>query len=159
MKKYSKSMLIMGVATVSSVALVAGVSSAQDQTSRQSDLIDKVSQSHNIDREELESTFNEFREEKKAERGAKRQEFLQSKVDDGTITSEQKDMLESRESEMKEAINMLKESDANREEIKSKIKELKVEFKTWAEEQGIDLEELRPEDAPNKGRRHLKNRL
>ena len=98
-----------------------------------------------VNSDQVKEAFEEIHAEKKAEREEQKAEHLAGLIADGTLTQEQADALQAKHEELREAKEALKEQDLTREEIREQMQEAKDEFRAWAEEQGIDLEEIRPE--------------
>ena len=154
--KLTKGIVSAGVITAVAAGSVVGVSAvnAHGDGSNKDELIDRIAADAGVDRETIEASFTAHREEMKAEREAAKDAHLDNLVEDGTLTAEQREALEARFEERKEAMQALKESGASREEIRSAKQESREEFKAWAEEQGINLEDVKPEGQGFGGRGH-----
>ncbi len=180
---------VAGVVGLSSLGVVGMVSADDSSTGRES-LISKLAEKFGVSQDEVQSVFDENREEMQAEREAEASERLQGLVDDGTITAEQKTAIEAKKDEMQTArenqkteleawadeqgvdLHLLRGGikhdddgdndrlqqlvddgeitaeqksaiEAKREELKTQKEEQKAAFETWAEEQGIDLDEVK----------------
>lgn len=144
--------LAAAAATVISGASIAGASTVSAQSDQGDSLIDRVSNTFNLDRSEVQSVFDTAKEDRMAEREAAREAFLLSKVDEGVITTEQKTLLEDKFAEIKEAKSALKDSDLTKEEMKEQFASTKEDLQAWADENGIDLEAVRP-DKDDRGHR------
>ncbi len=145
--KITKSMLVAGLVTTATAASVIGIgaASAQSNNSNGTGLIDKIATTFNLKRDSVQSTFDQFREEKQADRQVKADEHLQSLVDNGTITADQKAVLEAKKDEQKAAFENLKSQDLTRQEMHDQMEALHDDFTTWAEQQGINLQDIRPD--------------
>lgn len=142
--------LIAGTATAIGLSGVAGIGavSAQNDSATgdpMSGLVDKLVSKFNLDKEEVQSVFNEAREEHEAQREKQQGEHLQALVDDGTITEAQKTAIEAKIKEMKEEREANKDSfkDLSGDERRAKMEEKRTELESWAQEQGLDLSKLR----------------
>lgn len=93
----------------------------------------------------MQKVFDEQHEARKAEHDAKRAERLQSLVDDGTITAEQKTAIEAKIEELSKNREANRDSfkDLSQEERKAKMDEERESLEAWAEEQGLDLSKLK----------------
>lgn len=129
--------VVIGGATLGTI----GVSAQSSDTS----VADRIADRFSLSSDEVQAEFDAIREEKMEAHEAEHAERIAGFVEDGTLTQEQADALEARREEMKAAREELKNSDLSREEMKAQMQEAKEEFKAWAEEQGIDLEAIRPE--------------
>lgn len=148
--KLSKNLLAALAVTTVATGSILGVSavSAHGNGENKDELVTKLAQKFNIDVSEVESVFEEQRTEMQAERETKRAEHLQGLVDAGTITAEQKTLLETKFDEMKATREALRDQDLTREERHEKMEEARESFEAWANEQGIDLEAIHPEGGP-----------
>jgi len=103
-------------------------------------MVEKLAERFNINQNEVESFFEEQREEHRAEMEAKREEALNTAVSEGKITEAQKNAILAKMEENKpnrETMQNLsrEERDAQREEHRSKME-------AWAKDNGIDLSVL-----------------
>lgn len=144
--KINRHLLAAGLVSTIAASSIIGLQAVyaqSDTTNRHDNLIDKIATKFNINREEVEAVFNEQHDEMEQERKTKREEYLQTKVDDGTITAEQKTALLEKLDALHENMEAAREQNISREETREKLDALREELKTWADEQGIDLKELR----------------
>lgn len=151
----SKSLLSAGVITAVAAGSFAGVSAVNAHGGNgevRQELIDRIAEDTGADPATVEASFEAIREERRAEREAARAEYLDSLVADGTLTQEQRDALEAKKDEMKAAKEALKDQDLSHEEIRAMMQEARDEFKAWAEKQGINLEDIKPERGEGFGR-------
>ena len=79
--------------------------------------------------------FEEVREERKDAR-------LDRLVEDGTLTEEQRSLLEAKMDEVHEEIEALKSEELTTEERRAEMRSIRDEMRAWAEENGITLPEL-----------------
>ena len=149
-------------ATGISAAIVAGsllaVTAANAQRGgvseeERQERITELSERFNLDESEVQAYFEEKREERKAEREERRAEFVAGLVESGTLTQEQADELTVLKDSLREDVQALKEADGDKEEIKALMEEMKAEVEAWANEQGIDLDDIRPDKGEKRGQR------
>lgn len=115
------------VLAVLASAVILGASAVRaDDFSSSSPLVQKLVERFGLNEDEVVSTFEELRTEKMETMQQSKDERLQSAVDDGVITAEQKEALEAKWAEKKEEMQNHKE-----------------EMQAWFEEEGIDHEALR----------------
>lgn len=133
--KVSKSMLTAGAVTTFAVATLAGVGTVSAHGSNG-------------------NRASENNAQKMEQRQEKRTERLQSLVDSGTISGDQRVALEAKHEEMHGLRDELKTQDLSREERREKTDQIRTGFKAWAAEQGIDIESLRPDGAKGHGRQN-----
>lgn len=115
--------VIMGAVSALTILLIGGASMSAFAQGNNSDgsLVDKVASKFNLNKQEVQSVFDEDRQAHQAEQKAERSTELQSKVDDGTITAEQKTAIEKK----------MEETHASREQSKASLEE-------WAKQNNID---------------------
>jgi SMC interacting uncharacterized protein involved in chromosome segregation len=138
--KVSKSMLAAGAVTTFAVASLAGLGAVSAHGSNGS-----------------RTNENNNNVQKMEQRQEQRTERLQTLVDSGTLSEDQRAALEAKHEEMHALRDELKTQDLSREEMRERMHEKRDEFKNWAEEQGINLDELRPEGGENRGHMSRKN--
>lgn len=124
--KLKKSMLLAGVVTTVAAGSLLGISAASADTANgSSNIIDKLVEKFNLNRDDVQAVFDEERSEQQAERSAEFSDQLQQKVDDGDITAEQKTLIEQKFSEIQTA------HEAERTALQQ-----------WADDNGIDMKYL-----------------
>ncbi len=99
MKKSKLIGLSMTAVTLGIVGL-AGIASAQTSTNS-TGIIDKIATNFNLKKADVQAVFNENKSEKQAERTADESVRLQTLVDKGTITADQKAKIEAKQAELK----------------------------------------------------------
>ncbi len=150
------------LAVVGAVSAIAGatfigasVASAHDNNGGQ-ELVSKVAEQFNLSEDEVQAVFDDYREERHAEHEAEREEaratHLQELVDEGVITEEQRSELEAFAEEHHAKMEELRDQDLSRSEIRDAMEALRDEMEAWAEAEGLDIDDLRPEDGPGHGR-------
>ena len=118
-----KKSLLIGLSTTAvtlSLVGLASMASAQS-TSAGTSLIDKIATKFNLNKSDVQAVFDANRTEKEAERAAEMSDKLQTLVDKGTITADQKAKIEAKQKELQTA------RDAKRTELEK-----------WASDNGID---------------------
>lgn len=151
--KISKTMIAAGLVTTVATGSIIGTSLASAHTtSNQQSIVDKIAEKFSLNTEDVQAVFDEAKEERHQEIETKRAEHIATLVAEGTLTQEQADLLKVKHEELHAARNSLKEQDLTKEEFHEQMKALKEEFNTWAEEQGINLESIRPDNAEDKAR-------
>ncbi len=144
--KMSKSLMSAGLLTAVAVGSLAGVSAVNAASDSHKDsLIDKIVTETGADRSKVEAAFESHHEEMHAQKELKRSEHLQNLVDAGTITAEQKTALEAKFEDMHTQREALRDQDLTREEMHTQMQQYRSEFESWAKEQGLDLNAIRPE--------------
>jgi hypothetical protein len=123
MKKSALIGLSMTAVTLGVVGL-SSIASAQTSTSGTS-LIDKIATKFNLKKADVQAVFDADRTERQAERLAENSTRLQSLVDKGTITADQKTKIE-----------------AKQKELQTKRDAERTELEKWATDNGIDAKYL-----------------
>lgn len=143
--KNIKHKLLVGASllTIAGASLSLSGAVSADTVSGQT-LIDKIATKFNLNRDEVKAVFDEERAAHKAERDQKKSEHLQTLVDDGKITAEQKIAIETKLGELDATREATRDQNLSREEIKAKMDEERAALESWAKEQGIDITLLKP---------------
>lgn len=144
-----------GISLAVLVASLLAVSAASAHFSgggkeQQQERVTELAERFNLDENEVETYFEEKRVEHQAEREEKRAEHMASLVEAGTLTQEQADELTAMREATRDQVKALRDSGAEREEIKTLMEEKHAEVEAWADAQGLSLDDIRPEH----GRRH-----
>lgn len=137
MKELNKKLpiaLLTGVATVA----VLGANFASAQTSGET-LVDRISSKFNLNKAEVQQVFDEVHDEKEAERTQDMSERLQEKVDAGTITAEQKTLIETKLKEQQEKMEAIRDEDLTEDARHEKMSALRDELRQWAEDNDLDF--------------------
>jgi hypothetical protein len=121
---------------------------------KQAERVSSLAERFNLDEAEVQTYFEEQKAEREAEREAKRAEHMSGLVEAGTLTQAQADELIALKDEAITSIQELKESGADREEIKAVMDENRAAVEAWASEQGVNLDDIRPEGHEKGGRGH-----
>jgi hypothetical protein len=122
--------------TLYAVAPASGVS-ADDGGFRQNGLIQRLMERFGLDQAQVDEVVNEYRSERQAEMQAKHQQRLQQLVDNGTLTEEQKNLVQQKHNEWQN--NKPDFSGMGHEERHEAMEAHKTEMEQWAKENGIDL--------------------
>ena len=130
---------VLAAAVVGVSAIGLGTVAAQSSGDT---LVEKIASRFNLSQEEVQAVFDETRQEKQAEHQAKLGEKLQAKVDDGTITAEQKTLLEEKLAQQREEHQANRDSELTKEERHEQRQQNREAFEAWAEENNIPLDEL-----------------
>lgn len=105
-------------------------------------LVQKLVDRFNLDPAEVQEVFEETRAERQSQQQARLEEKINQAVAEGKITAEQQEAILNRHAEIKEQHEALK--DLSPEERRQAFQELHQEMKTWAEENGLDLQQIFP---------------
>jgi hypothetical protein len=125
-------------------ATLFGVSSVSAESSSGNSLIERIAARFSLDEAEVEAVFDEYKEERRAEHKAQITERLADLVEDGTITNEQKTLLEAKLEEHRQKREELRNQDLSRQEHRDAMSELRDDFKQWLDDNGIDLDAILP---------------
>ena len=138
--------LVLGAIAVSGVIGLSTASADEKEDGRTS-IIQRIAQKFNLNEDEVKTVFEEHKTERQAEMKQKHEEHLNQLVSEGKLTEDQKNALIAKREEMREKYGKNKEDWKNmsKEEKIEKKKAWQEEMHNWAEENGIDLKELRPE--------------
>jgi len=119
-----KKSLLIGLSTTAvtlSLVGLASMASAQSTTTSTS-LVDKIATKFNLNKSDVKAVFEEDRAAHEAERAAEMSTRLQSLVDKGTITADQKAKIE-----------------AKQKELQTTRDTKRTELEKWASDNGIDM--------------------
>lgn len=110
--------------TIATLLVAGGLMAIQevraDNTNPRSNFIQKLAEQFGLNQDDVQTFFNEQRQERSQKMEQRHEEHMSELVANGTITEAQKQALE------------------------SKHEELQNEMNAWAETQGIDLTLIRP---------------
>jgi molecular chaperone DnaK (HSP70) len=135
-----KKTLILSAATLTVAAgTLLGIGMAQadetDLADARPSLVQRIAEKFNLNQDEVQVVFDEFKGERQAEHRAKLEERLQKAVDEGKLTAEQRDAMLAKMDEMKNFMESLK--DKTPEERKDALEQKHAELKKWAEDNDI----------------------
>jgi hypothetical protein len=114
-----------------------GVSYVSAQDAVYPPIVQKIAQRFNLDEADVQAVFDEERDEHHAEMQAKFIEKLDDMVNDGKITTEQKESILDKHEEMQNKMESLKSLTPGERRVE--MKKLHGEMKTWAEDQGLEI--------------------
>lgn len=135
---------VLTTAAVGGATLVGASAVHAQSSSSGSTLVDRIAARFNLQPEEVQSVFDEVKAERKTEMKLNMSDRLQAKVDDGTITAEQKTAIEAKLEEMHQKRQSFKDQDLTHEEMRTQMEQARTELETWATEQGITLSDILP---------------
>lgn len=135
----------IGVGSLATASIVGAETASNMSSDPQSSLIDKIASTFNIDKSKLQTVFDEDREAREAAREKEQAAKLQTLVDNGTITSAQKTVIEKKIAELKSQREANRDTmkDLTDDERKAKMDEERTALETWAKEQSLDLSKLK----------------
>ena len=155
--KSNKTLLAAGVVTAVVGASAVGLNSASahpgDNGEARQSFISSLAERFSLDQTEVETFLDEKQDERKAQKQEAKQEHIAGLIEDGTLTQEQADALETKYEELREQKESLRDQDLTREEMRALMMDAKEDLENWTEEQGIDLDSIRPDKGTFKGRR------
>ncbi len=126
-----KKRFVLGLATTGvalSAAGLLGVASAATSTSTGSqNIVDKIATKFNLKKADVQAVFDAEHAEKETAHQAEQSAHLQTLVDKGTITADQKTKIEAKQKEMQSARQTER-----------------TELEKWATDNGIDMQYLMP---------------
>lgn len=118
--------------------------------------ITEISERFDLDETEVETYFEEKQAEREAEREEKQAEHVASLIESGVLTQEQADELSAMRDASMEEMDALRDSGAEHEEIKAAMEDSRAEIEAWADSEGIDLDEVRPQGEGRGHRGHMR---
>lgn len=125
------------------VILFAGVSVNAQNRNFHDDLIKKIAGKFNLKEGDVSSVFNEFHNDRQAERQREIEDKLSQAVKDGKITEAQKQAILKHHGEIRNSNpNPGKFRNLTREQKQEKMQAKREEMKTWAADNGLNLETL-----------------
>lgn len=142
-------LLILGagvVVSASALGFVAAPTFAQDSETYPP-IVESISEKFNLDRTQVQQVFTE-------ERKARHTDTLNGLVENGTITEEQRAVIEEHHEEMMAKRDALLSEGKTRTEMHEIMQAEREEFHNWLEEQGIEMPMRGPKgDGQGMGRR------
>jgi len=116
----------------------------EDNRSSYAPILERIAERFDLDIDEVADFIDELKEERRAGMEERFEERLDGLVEDGKITSGQKEAILEKKEEMetfKEELEDMKISQA-----REAMKEMKEEHKDWAEENDLELKHFFPEN-------------
>lgn len=132
----------VGLASVTSLAMTANNASAA--TPDRQTLVERLADRFHLNTRDVQKVVDEDRAARQAEHQAQAEQRLQTLVDNGTITAQQKATIEAKIKEMQAT----READRNRfadmtpAERETEMEQHRAALQAWAKQQGIDLTKL-----------------
>lgn len=142
--KLSKSVVSAGILTAVAVGSFGAVGAVNALNSNQNGLADRIAADTGADRSKVAASIQAYEDEMHTKMEQKQSERLQSLVDSGKITAEQKSALEAKRAEMETQRKSWEDQGLSHDEIRTKMEQARQDFETWAKDQGIDLSLIRP---------------
>ncbi len=139
-KIFFPTVLALAVLTVG--ILSTSVISAQD--SSYPTIVERLAERFGLNKDEVQQVFEDEHQERKAEMYANWAERLDDLVAEGKLTETQKQAILDKHEEMEGKIEELKDQNLTFEEKKEKMRGVHEEFKSWIDEQEIDLSLIGP---------------
>lgn len=145
-----KPLLIAGVATSVAFGSMAGlgVVSAADSTTNndgQTSLVNKIATRFNLNKDQVKAVFDEDRAAHQAQRQKEVETALSKAVDEGKLTTNQKELILAKRSEIKSDLekNHAAVKDKTRSERKAVFEQKRAELEKWAGDNNISKNYLR----------------
>jgi len=139
-------LIVAGAVTAVGVSSLAGFSAVSAQSSTGTDnLIDKIATKFNLNKADVQKLFDEDRTAHEAQQAKQQSARLQKLVDAGTITAQQKTVIEAKVAELKAQREANRDSmkDLTGDQRKAKMDEERASLEAWAKQQGLDLTKLK----------------
>jgi len=151
MKRKQKVALGLAVAAISTITLLGtGIASAN---AGDESVAARIATKFNLNQTEVQKVVDEYRLEHQADREVERTANLQAKVDAGTITAEQKTLIENRLKELDAERLANKDQDLTHEERQTQMQASRDALKQWATDNGIDLKLVLPGNGMGMGQK------
>ena len=147
--------LSLAVLVGSTLAVTAASAHHGGTEEQRAERISTYAEDNNVSEAEAQTFFEEKKTERQAEHAVKRAEHIASLIEAGTLTQTQADELTALKDGFKAEVGTLKESGAEREDIKAAMESNRSEVEAWADAQGINLDDIKPErgEGDHKGHR------
>lgn len=132
----------VGLASVTSLALTSN--NARAATPERQTLVERVADRFRLNTRDVQKVFYEDRAAHQAEHQAQAEQRLQTLVDNGTITTQQKTTIEAKIKEMRATreADQSRFADMTPAERQAKMEQDRATLQEWAKQQGIDLTKL-----------------
>ncbi len=136
-----KQLLVPILAVTTAGTVLFGVHTLYAQTPETSSLVSRIAQKFGLKESDVQSVFDEYRDERHKEMEARFEDKLTQDVTDGKITESQKQAILSKMKELQEKkqSNIDAWKDMTPEQRRDAMKKERDELKKWADDQGIDL--------------------
>ncbi len=153
--KLKKTLLVTGAASTIGLSSVVGmgVVSAQTPTNTNTSggqgLVDKIATKFNLKTSDVQALFDENKAARQQEMQTRLETRLTTAVDNGKITSAQKDQILAKLREMRSFMETLK--DKTPAERKTLMQQKRTELEQWAKDNNLSMDYLRPMGGGPKG--------
>ena len=114
--------------------------SAQDNSQDRTTLVEQISSAFGLNQEEVQTIVDQHRQERRAHMQEQFQQQLEQKVQDGTISQEQQQLILQKHEEMKTKMEQIRNMDP--EQRHQAMQEHHQEMVQWAQDNGIGLGEI-----------------
>lgn len=133
-----------GLAYAGSAFLATKALADNENNNPMSDLVQKLTDKFGLNREEVQSVFDEHHQEMMANMQAKEEERLNQLVTDKKITEQQKQLILQKKEELRtqHQNEMQNLKDKTVEERKAIMEQHRQELENWANQNGIDVQYL-----------------
>ena len=139
MKKKHKLAIALAIATAVAVTGI-GLSQAQAEDSTKTNLVDKLASRFNLNKDEVQKVFDENRAEVRAQKEQGYLDRLNQAVTDGKLTTQQKDLLVAKHTELQTYMTSLQGKTAA--ERRTAMDAKRVELEKWATDNNIPRDYL-----------------
>lgn len=132
----------IGFAGLGSVGLVNAATTSSESTNPQSSLVDKLVNTFNLNKDDVQKVFDEERTSRMAEREQRQADQLNKLVEEGKLTQAQVDKLIAKANEVKAEREANRDTmkDKTHEERKAAMEERRAEMKQWLGDNDIPEE-------------------
>lgn len=144
--KAKRPLLMLAAVTAIGIGAFATVGAASATSGHGDDrLVAAIATKFNLNQADVQKVFDEQRQQSEADRTRHVSERLQRLVDNGTITAEQKVMIEMKLTELRAQRTADKATwkTLSAEERKAQKEERKAALEAWAQENNLDLSKLK----------------
>lgn len=142
MKRKQKIAIGVAVAAISTMTFLgAGMASANVGGE---ELVARIASKFNLSQTDVQKVVDEYRLEEQTTREAERSADLQAKVDAGTITAEQKTLIENKVKEIQAEREAHRAEDLTPAERQAKMQASRETLEKWATDNGIDVKDVMP---------------
>lgn len=146
MKKMNKKLLLTAVTVTVLGAGLFGISSvsAQTATDPSSSIVQKIAEKFGLNKDEVQKVFDEERVTRQAKMQTRMEDRLTELVSTGKLTEAQKQLILTKHKELQteRQSEMQSMKDLTFEQRKEKMETRRTELEAWAKENGIDTQYL-----------------
>lgn len=146
MKAKARIKLLVAASIVSSLLLLVGAYSVNaansENTQKFPPVVEKLVKAFNLDRAKVGEVLEEHRQERVAQHKARFEERLDKMVEEGTLTTDQKEAILKKMDELKTVHEEIR--NLAPEQRWEALEKHRTELESWAKENGIDLKQFMP---------------